>query len=118
MEVEDSKNDLEVGLDKDFLSFKPLSKRCRSLFSIPLSINDWGLPKPCNTGGKIIYIFIFMKVTPFLTFINHWFFQCLGTAQVLPGAGGKSRSLRKDWNFERQGGLFTGRPYAHYIRQP
>ena len=73
MEVEDSKNDLEVGLDKDFLSFEPLSKRCKSLFSIPLSMTDWGLPQPCNNGQKIIQICVFMKVTPFLTFINHWF---------------------------------------------
>ena len=50
MEVEDSKNDLEVGLDKDFLSFEPLSKWCKSLLvsHCPLM----GLPQPCNNGQK------------------------------------------------------------------
>ena len=52
MEVEDSKNDLEVGLDNDFLIFKPFIEVVQIFIDIPLSIAAWGLPKPCN-GGKI-----------------------------------------------------------------
>ena len=52
MEVEDSKNDLEVGLDKDFLSFEPLSKWCKSLLASHCPLMIGACPNPAITGKK------------------------------------------------------------------